>query len=179
MRCRVALATVKDKPSGILANSVTGSPIPRSTKFWESCVEAWPHWVRATSGGMSRYSLGKREGQERFRNKCPTASVRAIGRGSDAAHSRKVVMLHRLSICSGGIAGVMGLFFLFAPLDSVFGVPAFARQTEQQCIACHVSFPELTPYGRYFKLSGYTLGKAAISSEGLHHVPLAVMAEAS
>ena len=73
----------------------------------------------------------------------------------------------------------MGLFFLFAPFDSVFGVPAFARQTEQQCIACHVSFPELTPYGRYFKLSGYTLGKAAISSEGLHHVPLAVMAEAS
>jgi hypothetical protein len=37
-------------------------------------------------------------------------------------------------------------------------VPAFARQTGQNCIACHVSFPELTPYGRWFKLSGYTIG---------------------
>ena len=38
-------------------------------------------------------------------------------------------------------------------------VPSFARQTGQECIACHVSFPELTPYGRYFKLTGYTIGK--------------------
>ncbi|MEO7007589.1 MAG: hypothetical protein ABI156_00440, partial [Caldimonas sp.] len=36
-------------------------------------------------------------------------------------------------------------------------VPAFARQTGQNCVACHVSFPELTPYGRWFKLSGYTI----------------------
>ena len=38
-------------------------------------------------------------------------------------------------------------------------VPSYARQTGQECIACHVSFPELTPYGRYFKLTGYTIGK--------------------
>ena len=37
-------------------------------------------------------------------------------------------------------------------------LPAFARQTGQACVACHVSFPELTPYGRAFKLSGYTIG---------------------
>ncbi len=37
-------------------------------------------------------------------------------------------------------------------------VPAYARQTGQNCVACHVSFPELTPYGRWFKLSGYTIG---------------------
>lgn len=37
-------------------------------------------------------------------------------------------------------------------------VPSYARQTGQACVACHVSFPELTPYGRWFKLSGYTLG---------------------
>ena len=58
-------------------------------------------------------------------------------------------------------------------------VPSFARQTGQECIACHVSFPELTPYGRYFKLTGYTIGKAPITSEGLNFVPLAVMAQAS
>ena len=39
---------------------------------------------------------------------------------------------------------------------------AFARQTGQECIACHVSFPGLTPYGRYFKLTGYTIGKGLL-----------------
>jgi hypothetical protein len=59
-------------------------------------------------------------------------------------------------------------------------VPSFARQTGQECIACHVSFPELTPYGRYFKLTGYTIGKAAISREGeVRYSPLAMMAQAS
>jgi len=58
-------------------------------------------------------------------------------------------------------------------------VPSFARQTGQECVACHVSFPELTPYGRYFKLTGYTIGKPAITSEGFQYVPMAVMAQAS
>ncbi len=58
-------------------------------------------------------------------------------------------------------------------------VPSYARQTGQECIACHVSFPELTPYGRYFKLTGYTIGKTAFSKEGVNYVPLAVMAQAS
>lgn len=51
-------------------------------------------------------------------------------------------------------------------------LPAFARQTGQNCVACHVSFPELTPYGRMFKLNGYTIGKQKV-------VPLAAMAIAS
>ena len=39
-------------------------------------------------------------------------------------------------------------------------LPTFARQTGQSCIACHAGgqFPELTPYGRIFKLTGYTMG---------------------
>jgi hypothetical protein len=37
-------------------------------------------------------------------------------------------------------------------------VPLYARQTGQQCAACHNGFPELTPYGRLFKLNGYTFG---------------------
>ena len=49
-------------------------------------------------------------------------------------------------------------------------VPAFARQTGQNCVACHVSFPELTPYGRWFKLSGYTIGARQA-------IPLAMMAQ--
>ncbi len=35
-------------------------------------------------------------------------------------------------------------------------LPSFARQTGQQCAACHNGYPELTPYGRLFKLNGYT-----------------------
>lgn len=40
-------------------------------------------------------------------------------------------------------------------------VPSFARQTGQSCVACHAGgqFPELTPYGRLFKLTGYTIGE--------------------
>jgi hypothetical protein len=49
-------------------------------------------------------------------------------------------------------------------------LPAYARQTGQACVACHVSFPELTPYGRMFKLSGYTIGKR-------QDLPLATMAQ--
>ena len=49
-------------------------------------------------------------------------------------------------------------------------VPAFARQTGQNCVACHLGgqFPELTAYGRQFKLTGYTMGT--------NHLPLSVMA---
>jgi hypothetical protein len=36
-------------------------------------------------------------------------------------------------------------------------VPSFARQTGMACATCHTAFPELTPFGRSFKLGGYTL----------------------
>jgi hypothetical protein len=36
-------------------------------------------------------------------------------------------------------------------------LPLYARQTGLQCAACHTAFPELTPFGRRFKLGGYTL----------------------
>src|ERR1051326_959136 len=37
------------------------------------------------------------------------------------------------------------------------GVPSFARQTGLACSACHYQFLQLTPFGRKFKLNGYTL----------------------
>src|SRR5450631_1962221 len=37
-------------------------------------------------------------------------------------------------------------------------LPSFARQTGQPCGTCHTDFPALTPYGRRFKLLGYTSG---------------------
>lgn len=36
-----------------------------------------------------------------------------------------------------------------------WALPSYARQTGQECAACHNGFPELTPYGRLFKLNGY------------------------
>jgi hypothetical protein len=37
-------------------------------------------------------------------------------------------------------------------------LPSFARQTGQPCGACHTDYPALTPFGRRFKLLGYTTG---------------------
>ena len=53
-------------------------------------------------------------------------------------------------------------------------VPSFAAQTGQPCSACHIgSFgPQLTPFGRAFKIAGYT----QTGGEGpLAHIPLAAM----
>jgi len=45
---------------------------------------------------------------------------------------------------------------LSAPAEAI---PLFARQTGHNCAACHISYPELTAYGREFKLNGYTFGE--------------------
>ena len=37
-------------------------------------------------------------------------------------------------------------------------IPAFAAQTGLPCAACHIGFPQLTPFGRIFKMEGYVLG---------------------
>lgn len=54
-------------------------------------------------------------------------------------------------------------------------VPAFAIQTGEPCQACHVGGfgPQLTPFGRDFKLKGYTLRSNSFN------VPLSAMAVAS
>jgi hypothetical protein len=36
-------------------------------------------------------------------------------------------------------------------------IPSFSRQTGLPCSACHTTFPQLTAFGRSFKLNGYTL----------------------
>lgn len=40
---------------------------------------------------------------------------------------------------------------------SAYAVPSYARQTGMPCEVCHTVFPELTPFGRLFKLNGYVL----------------------
>jgi hypothetical protein len=48
-------------------------------------------------------------------------------------------------------------------------IPAFNRQTGQSCVACHAGgqFPELTAYGRLFKMTGYTIGERTIPISGM------------
>jgi hypothetical protein len=60
---------------------------------------------------------------------------------------------NRLSLAGGFV------FFLFlvASSGTVQAIPSYARQTGLSCSACHTVFPELTSFGRQFKLNGYTL----------------------
>ena len=61
---------------------------------------------------------------------------------------------------------LLGLMLAAGKVDAL---PTFARQTGQNCVACHAGgqFPELTPYGRLFKMTGYTIGERTL--------PLSVM----
>jgi len=68
-----------------------------------------------------------------------------------------------------GIVVFMALALTFTGSEAR-AVPAFARQMGLGCTSCHTAFPQLTPFGREFKLNGYTL-----SSNESHIPPLAVM----
>ncbi len=82
---------------------------------------------------------------------------------------------HRVqrAVIGAGVASVL-LALSSAP---AFAVPSFARQTGAQCSACHTVFPELKPYGRIFKLNGYTLSKSSTAYE--FPPPIAGMAQLS
>jgi hypothetical protein len=58
-------------------------------------------------------------------------------------------------------AAIFGFIFsavTFGTIPPANALPSFARQTGQPCGTCHTDFPGLTPYGRKFKLLGYTTG---------------------
>src|SRR3984957_11553432 len=78
-------------------------------------------------------------------------------------------LLWRLLTVLIAVAALMPIGFRDAD-----ALPSYARQTGQQCAACHNGFPELTPYGRLFKLNGYTFtgGQSELP-------PLAVMVVSS
>jgi len=65
------------------------------------------------------------------------------------------------SALASHIASVAHIILGLMIASSSQALPTFARQTGQNCVACHAGgqFPELTPYGRMFKLTGYTIGE--------------------
>jgi hypothetical protein len=80
-----------------------------------------------------------------------------------------------LRMQSGSLTGifstlfaVIALFVLSVP--SARAVPSYSRQTGMPCAACHYAPPELTPFGRTFKLEGYTFTtKAQVSDDKKDH----------
>jgi hypothetical protein len=77
----------------------------------------------------------------------------------------------------GGIAVVAALI-LAASSQSSRAVPSYAAQTGQPCKACHIGAfgPQLTPFGRAFKIGGYTQtgGQGPLST-----IPLAGFVQSS
>jgi hypothetical protein len=77
-----------------------------------------------------------------------------------AARSRLIAFFRRLPIVAPAIVLVAVFFAVIATMfaSPAQALPSFARQTGQPCGACHTDFAGLTPYGRRFKINGYTTG---------------------
>ncbi len=94
-----------------------------------------------------------------------------------------------LSKLLGRINNFYLVLSLIISVSSVsLAIPSFARQTNLPCSSCHYVYPELTPFGRLFKLNGYTMtGIATIQSKNqeetnlklLNVLPLSAMIQTS
>jgi len=80
----------------------------------------------------------------------------------------------------GLLLACAGLLLAWLP-GSADAIPAFNRQTGQNCVACHAGgqFPELTPYGRIFKMTGYTIGERTLPISGMAVASLSHVANTS
>ncbi|HEY6239889.1 MAG TPA: cytochrome C [Burkholderiales bacterium] len=66
--------------------------------------------------------------------------------------------MKKIVLCNSMRAGaVCALLVGFFTAGTANAVPSFARQTGMACQSCHTVFPELTPFGRSFKLNAYTI----------------------
>lgn len=87
----------------------------------------------------------------------------------------------------GRLASVMSLALAAGLLAASWAPPAwavssYARQTGLSCNTCHTAFPQLTPFGRKFKMDGYTLSTQSDSNADLGenlYAPMAAMLETS
>ena len=64
-------------------------------------------------------------------------------------------MKHRL-VCTS-LSSLVSLVVMASLCPDAQAVPSFARQTGLTCNVCHSNPPELTAFGRKFKLEAYTL----------------------
>ena len=77
----------------------------------------------------------------------------------------------RLAISLKIIVPLFLILWLIALSEpSARAVPSYSRQTGLSCATCHYAPPELTPFGRKFKLDGYTFAtKPEVSDEKKDH----------
>jgi hypothetical protein len=65
---------------------------------------------------------------------------------------------HSGLICAAAAVVVLAGFLTTGFAPPAQALPSYARQTGQPCGTCHTDYPGLTPYGRRFKIGGYTYG---------------------
>jgi hypothetical protein len=81
-----------------------------------------------------------------------TAAIRSNAKALDAVKAKLFAITLALTALFAGAAA-----FLAVSAGPAEALPSYARQTGQPCAACHTGYPELTPFGRRFKIGGYTL----------------------
>lgn len=79
------------------------------------------------------------------------------------------------------IASMAGLAASLAlSISPAHAVPSMGRQTGMQCSACHTVFPELTPFGRQFKLRGFSMSVPKDRSDSIFgNVPISALFQVS
>jgi hypothetical protein len=68
------------------------------------------------------------------------------------AFEREGGVVKSASVCAA-LSLLTGYAILTVPAAQA--LPSYARQTGMPCTACHTSFPQLTAFGRSFKMTGY------------------------
>ncbi len=76
----------------------------------------------------------------------------------------------RYSLTSMSSQFLVALSLVVLATPSARAVPSYSRQTGMPCSSCHYAPPELTPFGRQFKLEGYTFTtKAQVTDDKKDH----------
>ncbi len=79
-------------------------------------------------------------------------------RNNKQGNSRRSEVSGSIAYSSTALAAATLALGVIAQSETADAVPSFARQTGYYCSTCHTAQPELTPFGRQFKLNGYTQG---------------------
>ncbi len=83
--------------------------------------------------------------------------LKGRGKDSDGGHSPAQKKKTSSTFWTGCLTALVAALAI-ASSRPANALPSFARQTGQPCGTCHTDFPGLTPFGRQFKIDGYTTG---------------------
>ena len=92
--------------------------------------------------------------------------ARAFARKNKQIQSRESCVSRTMTYSYPAVLAVALASGMVVQSETADAVPSFARQTGYYCSTCHTAQPELTPFGRQFKLNGYTQGGTRCGSIG-------------